>query len=268
MLPDTPTQVAVARHFAKDVTLFDGPLVTRTLHTLYNPNAIELLGSDLAPLPGGGPLVAVAEGPQVSLWDVRASGRGARVARLGPGPHHGALYALAASAGGGQPLLGAAGADRGVLVYDPRKWSLLHRWASCLKYEATALHFFTASPQHAVVAGLDYEVLCAEWSSGRASRLPATSHFGSGAGPGGAAATQQRRQQHMQQQQRRQQGRAVGPQLQPEGGDDDEEGIFANAARGITFRGDAHWLGLAKVAGQDVFAGLTSSGQLYIAEFA
>ena len=107
--PGQPSQSAVARHFARDVTLFDGGVAVRTLHTLYRPSALQLLSSSLAAGPGGGPLVAVAEGPQVSVWDVRGGGRGARVARLCPTPHHGHLYCLAVSDDGGIPLLGGLG---------------------------------------------------------------------------------------------------------------------------------------------------------------
>jgi hypothetical protein len=105
--PGQPSQAAVARHFAKDVTLFDGGIALRTIYTTYPPAAVSLLSSCLAEAPGGGPLVAVAEGPQVSLWDVRGAGRGARVARLTTNsPHHGALHALAVADDGGAPLLG------------------------------------------------------------------------------------------------------------------------------------------------------------------
>eukprot|EP00887_Chlorella_sp_A99_P003556 scaffold7.g3556.t1 len=243
--PGAPAQAAVARHFAKDVTLFDGPLPTRTIHTLYSPNDLHLLSSALAPAPGGGPLVAVVEGPQVSLWDARGGGRGTRVARLGPGPHSGPLYALAVSDNCGQPLLGTAGHDRGVLVYDPRKWSLLHRWGAALKYEATQLHFASAAPAHAVVAGLDYEVLCGQWAGNKGRRLGNNTQ---GAGAGQAPV-----------------GRAVGPQPRADG---EEEAEGGGCGRGLSFRGDARWLGLAKAQGQDVLAGLTNSGQLYMAELA
>ena len=74
---------------------------------MYHPSAVQLLSSQLATGPGGGPLVAVAEGPQLSIWDVRGSKRGARVAKLSPGPHHGHLYCLAAADDGGPPLVGA-----------------------------------------------------------------------------------------------------------------------------------------------------------------
>lgn len=37
--------------------------------------------------------------------------------------------------------------------------------------------------------------------------------------------------------------------------------------RGVSFRGDSRWVGLAKAAGQDIVAGMTQSCQLYVAEF-
>lgn len=107
LAPGAPSKAAVARHFAKDVTLFDGPMAVRSIHTLYRPTAVQLLSSQLSVGPQGGPLVAVTEGPQLSIWDVRGHGRGARVAKLSPGPHHGHLYCVAASDDGGLPLIGA-----------------------------------------------------------------------------------------------------------------------------------------------------------------
>ena len=65
LAPGQPSQAALARHFAKDVTLFDGPMAVRTIHTLYRPYAVQLLSTQLASDAIGGPLVAVSEGPQV-----------------------------------------------------------------------------------------------------------------------------------------------------------------------------------------------------------
>lgn len=53
----------------------------------------------------------------------------------------------------------------------------------------------------------------------------------------------------------------------------DEDAAAAAAAggglgRGISFRGDSLWAGLAKGTGQDVLAGMTQSRHLYVAEFA
>ncbi|PSC73203.1 hypothetical protein C2E20_3792 [Micractinium conductrix] len=240
--PGAPSQAAVARHFAKDVTLFDGGMAVRTLHTTYRPSAVQLLSTSLAQGPQGGPLVAVAEGPQLSIWDVRGAGRGARVARLSPGPHHGHFFCLAASDAGGAPLIGAAGGERGVLVWDPRKWVQLDRWSNCTKYEITGLHFASGNPRLCYVAGMDYEVLCGEWGGNRASRL--------GGGNRAANATHT--------------GLRTGP-----AGADGNGGAAAEGGlgRGVSFRGDSRWMGLAKAAGQDVLAGLTQSRQLYVAEF-
>lgn len=107
--PGAPAQAAVARAFARDVTLFDAGMPVRTLHTMHCPTAVQLLSASLAASPQGGPLVAVTEGPQLSIWDVRGAGRGARVARLSPGPHHGRLLCLAASDNAGLPLIGEKG---------------------------------------------------------------------------------------------------------------------------------------------------------------
>ncbi len=36
---------------------------------------------------------------------------------------------------------------------------------------AAGLHFSSANPRHAIVGGMDYEVLCGEWGGNKASRL-------------------------------------------------------------------------------------------------
>lgn len=167
-----PKVVAIARHFQKDVTLFDGPIPCRTIHTTYTPNAVELLPPSLSPGGGGGGgggLVAVAEGPQLSLWDVRVAGRGARVAKMCPKPHAGQFYCMAVSGRqdglSATPLFAGAGAERSVLVYEPRTWKLLDRWNNCLKYEITSLHFLDAHPGYCIAGGLDYEVVVGPWAS-------------------------------------------------------------------------------------------------------
>ena len=147
-------------------------MAVRTINTLYRPNAVALLSSTLTQTAGATPLVAVAEGPQISLWDVRAAGRGGRVAKLSPGgPHAGHLFCMAASEDGAPPCFGAAGADRTVMVWDPRKWNVLDRWANCLKYEATSLHFSSLDPGQCLACGMDYEVICGRWGGDRRNRL-------------------------------------------------------------------------------------------------
>jgi hypothetical protein len=103
-----PDTVAVARHFAKSIDVFDGDRRVRTMNTLLNPYSIAFVptnnsagtsgggggsgngggsggggggggGGDGKGKDGGegfGGLLAVSEGNQLSLWDVRQSERG------------------------------------------------------------------------------------------------------------------------------------------------------------------------------------------------
>ena len=121
-----------------------------------------------------------------------------------------------------------------MLVWDPRRWTAIGRWSNCLKYEATGLHFLSSDPARCVVAGLDYEALAGEWSGNRAARL------------GG--------------------GHRTSSSVRPDEGEGGGGG-GGEAGRGVSFRGDARWLGLAKAAGQDVVAAMTASSNLYVAEF-
>ena len=89
------------------------------------------------------------------------------------------------------------------------------------------------------MGGLDYEVLCGEWSGNKASRLGG----GNRTGAGGSAHAGQ-----------------------PSGGGGEEEA--RGPVRGVAFRGDSRWTGLAKAQGQNLLAGLSHSLQLYIAEYA
>ena len=279
--PGQPSQTAIARHFPKDVTLFDGPMAVRTIHTLYRPYAVQLLSSQVSADPGGGPLIAVAEGPAVSVWDVRAAGRGARIARLCPSPLAGHFYCLAAtgddggggggggaisstssSGGGGPPLLGAAGADRSVQVWDPRMWRVIDRWTNCLKYEATSLSFLSTDSNYCVVGGMDYEVVCGRWGGDRRNRLggghrsTAASIDGGGGNEKDSIAVGDDKNIGVNSVSKAV-GRAVGP------GEDEGKVRPGN----VSFRGDTRWMGVVKASGRDVVAGLTASKHLYIAEF-
>lgn len=68
--------VAVARHFAKSLDVYDGDRRVRTMNTLLNPYAVAFVpantdgggrGGGGGGAAGGG-LLAVAEGNQLSLW--------------------------------------------------------------------------------------------------------------------------------------------------------------------------------------------------------
>lgn len=172
---------------------------------------------------------------QVSLWDVRAAERGGCVARIACSQQGCNLYTTAwCRAEGG--LLGAAGAERSVSLLEPRKWRVLYKWFNVLKSSLSYLHFLSEAPRNAVVAGLDYELLCSDW------RGPGSISAKVAAAPA---------------------GRAAGPELGADGAPLPPP--TALLPLGPTFRGDARWLGLAKAADQDVFAGYAASGNVYVA---
>lgn len=264
LAPDQPSQVAIARHFPKDITLFDGPIPVRTIHTTYRPNAVQLLSSNVATDSEGGPLVAVAEGPVVSIWDIRAAGRGARIARLSSSPHTGPLYCLASSSNGGVPLLGAAGSERSVLIWDPRMWRTIDRWNNCLKYEATSLHFLSSNPSYCVACGLDYEVVCGKWGGDRKNRIGGghrssnkTLNPKTNSGDGGTTTTPTPPTGGL---------KTIPPVAETDNHTTRLSSTSTNKSSAISFRGDSRWVGFAKAHRTDIMAGLTESKQLYIAE--
>ncbi len=243
---DSSSYSVIGRHFPKDVTIFDGDVVVRTLHTLGNPNSVKMVGETL---------VAVAEGNMVTVYDLRIADRQTRVARLQPGGSAscGHLYAIAVrgegsmASGGGAgapgsatcPLLGAGGEDRDVHVWDPRVWKSINRWTNCLKYEITSVHFLDSDPRYCLVSGMDYEVACGAWFENK-SRAFNKSLEALGA-----------------------KGRAAGPVT--------EAGSLAEAQRQsrvvASYRGTSRWIGMSKLDGEDAFVGVTTDGKVYQTSF-
>jgi hypothetical protein len=232
----------IARHFPKDVTVFDKDVAVRTLHTLHNPNNIKIVDNNL---------VAVAEGSMVTVYDTRIADRQTRVARLQPvgSAASGSMYALAASSSGGFSLLGAGGEDRDVFVWDPRVWKSVNQWKNCVKYELTSLHFLDSDPRYCVVGGMDYEVACGAWfeNKSKAFRANIDKSMSGLVKPRGASV-----------------GRATGPVT--------EAGSVAEAQRQsrvvASYRGTSRWIGMSKLEGKDIFVGVTTDGKLYRSAFA
>lgn len=103
----------------------------RTLAIVYNFNGLIFLVKDnrlqhptsLTFLYGSGssdnpPLLAVTEGPQVSIWDIRQGERGGCVHRLFGTSSGEPLYAISSSSDG---LVATGGAERSIVVYDAYK---------------------------------------------------------------------------------------------------------------------------------------------------
>ncbi|CAM6083889.1 unnamed protein product [Calypogeia fissa] len=156
---DQPSLVVVARGLAKSVDLYDGDINVRTLRTLQHPSALTFLSGPYFGSSSSS-TIAVAEGSQISIWDLRASEKGGFVQRILGAYSGGSLYAVCSSPTG---LLATGGAERTVLVFDPLKWSALSRWTACTKYEISGLAFSSLDPDLIYVHGLDYEVICGRW---------------------------------------------------------------------------------------------------------
>lgn len=124
---------------------------------MQNPTALTYLS--------GGEAFAVTEGPQVSVWDVRVAERAGCVQRLLAAQAGEPLLAVAAAPAGGAGLIGVAGGDRALSVYDDRRWRVLSKWVGCAKYEVTGISFSSIDPGTAYITGLDYEVTCGRWDS-------------------------------------------------------------------------------------------------------
>ncbi|KAL3504484.1 hypothetical protein ACH5RR_034325 [Cinchona calisaya] len=159
--PSQWSMAAVARSFCKSVDVYDQDIHLRTLHTLWYPSSLIFMNH----LCGGseGSVLAVAEGCQLSIWDLRTKENGGCVNRI-CGSVGDIIYAVCSSPTG---AIAAGGADRTVTIYDPRRWSALSRWLHCSKYEITGLAFSSVDSNYVYVQGVDYEILSGHWKESR-----------------------------------------------------------------------------------------------------
>lgn len=245
--------VATARGFAKDVTIYDAETgsAVRTYYTCLNPYALNFLPAGV----GGdsSSLLAVTESHMISLWDARVGGSSSGcVQRLATASIGNPLYSLDwCTAQGG--LLGSAGAERSVVLTEPRKWRTLTKWSGATRLAIHSLAFLDQDPQYAVLAGLDMEVLCDQWdkpsSNSRAfqSKVPAEDDLptASAAAPGAPGS---------------------GDRTRSSAAAAAAAGSDAAVSGGFAFRGDSRWLGLCKAAGSDSLAGCTAAGSLVYAD--
>ncbi|XP_026395944.1 uncharacterized protein LOC113290542 [Papaver somniferum] len=124
---------------------------------LYYPAALSFVKSSFSTNEDS--ILAVAEGCQLSIWDLRVKENGGCIQRI-CGSVGDILYAVCGDSAGN---IAVGGADRTVTVYDPRRWSALGRWVNCSKYEITGLAFSSLEPSHIYVQGVDYEVFCGKF---------------------------------------------------------------------------------------------------------
>ncbi|XP_071721068.1 uncharacterized protein [Rutidosis leptorrhynchoides] len=98
-------------------------------------------------------IVAVTEGCQLSIWDLRVKEKGGCVHRI-CGSVGDILYAVCNSSNGN---IAVGGADRTMTVYDPRRWAAVARWVNCSKYEGYMSVILKNITSAAVISGRHQE---------------------------------------------------------------------------------------------------------------
>lgn len=150
------SMAAVARSFCKSIDVYDQDIHVRALRTLWYPSSLNFLEN--SGNGSGDSILAVAEGCQLTLWDLRMKENGGCLQRIS-GSLGDNFYAVCSSSTGN---VAVGGADRTVTIYDPRRWSPISRWVHCSKYEITGLAFSSLDPDYIYIQGVDYEVLCGQ----------------------------------------------------------------------------------------------------------
>ncbi|KAK4529415.1 hypothetical protein CCYA_CCYA01G0272 [Cyanidiococcus yangmingshanensis] len=175
--------IAVARYFPCNVSVYQGELLVRHVRTLEHPTSVVFgtgstaTSSHVRPEPNEHhELLYLTEGPSVTMCDLRAPGVATRRKIIGG---HGTTQSSGTVSWYGCDLSGyelaLVGPERCVLVVDVRRWAVLGRWWSCLKYDATTvlLGYKTLSGKdHSdpssrlmYVNGQDNEMACGTWVS-------------------------------------------------------------------------------------------------------
>ncbi|KAH7568063.1 hypothetical protein JRO89_XS07G0226400 [Xanthoceras sorbifolium] len=228
-------QAAVANSFCKSVDVYDQDIHLRTLRTLWNPSSLNFIQNKSHGNENS--ILAVTEGCQLTIWDLRMKEKGGCLQRI-CGSVGDNLYAVCSSSTGS---IAVGGADRTVTIYDPRRWSALSRWVHCSKYEVslndmrlaglhplllipqlqqvlctttsltplvketviTGLAFSSIDSDYIYVQGVDYEVFCGQWRE---------------------------------------------------------------SVKVFSFRGDSNWLGFSKCSDRDVLGGWSDSGSIFVAD--
>ena len=233
--------LASASYQGKYLALFkvDGGSPEEQYHTIGNPTALQWTGEDVG-------LIAVAEeGRGISLWDPRQSsachlvisprnsGSSETLHSLSWVPPIAGGYGSKGGGGGGgqqvtpssssMGLLAAAGTDRQLNFYEPRKWQSVGRFSGSAKYAIIGTLFSTSDPRYCYISSLDYEVTVGRWEPNTSPAAGASCSGNSNNVTGGH-------------------GRAVGPSLKV-------HPAASRNALSLSFRGDARWLGMAHVVG-------------------
>ncbi|XP_057446067.1 uncharacterized protein LOC130738160 [Lotus japonicus] len=155
--PNQLSMAAVARSFCKAVDIYDQDIHIRTFRPLWYPASLNFMQNVVNGNQSS--ILAITEGSQLTMWDLRMKENGGCLHRIAGIPGD-ALYAVCSSSNGN---IAVGGADRTVTIYDPRRWASLSRLVHCAKYEITGLCFSAVDPDYIYIQGLDYEVFCGQW---------------------------------------------------------------------------------------------------------
>ncbi|XP_017242268.1 uncharacterized protein LOC108214653 isoform X3 [Daucus carota subsp. sativus] len=131
------SMAAVARSYCKSVDIYDQDIHLRTLRTLRYPTSLSFVQNLSCGY--GSSLLAVTEGCQLSLWDLRVKENNGCVHRI-TGSVGDTLYAVSNSSNGN---IAVGGADRTVTIYDPRRLTAISRllvWLSHVLTLTTSLY--------------------------------------------------------------------------------------------------------------------------------
>ncbi|CAL5384433.1 unnamed protein product [Camellia sinensis] len=108
-------------------------------------------------------ILAVTEGCQLSIWDLRMKENGGCVHRI-YGSVGDIFYAVCSSS----TSIAVGGADRTVTVYDPRSGGQHYRdGCTAQNMRITGLAFASIDSDYIYIQGVDYEVLCGQWKESK-----------------------------------------------------------------------------------------------------
>jgi hypothetical protein len=138
-----PTQAVVARHFKKDLSVFDGDMLVRNMSTLQNPTAIDTLGDQV---------YLVGETNKLGVYDLRESSKHGCVQCVTTTEMTTCLATSCRGSGSGDEYEVASGTGRSILLWDVRKWNILHKFSG-IRHEPCALEFLNGSKSSTLCVG-------------------------------------------------------------------------------------------------------------------
>eukprot|EP01006_Ploeotia_vitrea_P010339 TRINITY_DN26849_c0_g1_i1.p1 TRINITY_DN26849_c0_g1~~TRINITY_DN26849_c0_g1_i1.p1 ORF type:complete len:384 (-),score=21.51 TRINITY_DN26849_c0_g1_i1:210-1361(-) len=137
----------------KNITVYQNEQLLHTFNVMRSPSCLTYLYNVAN---GATPLIVAADGPTLSIYDVRQP---KQVKRMQIGTAN--IYSIAEPALHPN-LLGIAGGSRSVQMVDTKKWCVRHSWTNVTKYECTYVTFSAKKPL-CFAGGIDTELSCGQY---------------------------------------------------------------------------------------------------------